>query len=113
MCNVKKYTTLAETSNVLVAGYYGPQMSSEQLTFLFFLYFTFWQMNIKNLNVILHETDCDRLESIIANLAAQHDYVHQLHPRYINNKYHIPLYRFTSERKKMLLRKDNYELKNI
>ena len=75
-------------------------------------------------NYILNETEVNKLEAIINELVLKNDLpmirlllkhnsnVNQLHPRYINYKYHIPGYRFTSILKQMILRRDNYYLKN-
>ena len=88
---------------------------------MFFISFYHLQMNT---NYILNETDVNKIESIINELVLKNDiplirlllkhnpYVNQLHPRYINHKYHIPGYRFTSIRKQMALRRDNYKPKN-
>ena len=77
-----------------------------------------------NTNYILNETDVNKLEAIINELVLKKDLtlirlllkhnpnVNQLHPRYINHMYPIPGYRFTSVRKQMTLRRDNYIPKN-
>lgn len=66
---------------------------------MFYIYFTDFQMDS---NYILNETNDNKLESIINELAIKNDLpmirlirkhnsnVNQLHPCYINHKHHIP-----------------------
>ena len=73
---------------------------------------------------ILNVSDPNELESIIKDLVEARDLpmlrlllrynrnVDQLQPRYINHKYPIPGYRFTSVHKQMILHTDHYKPKN-